>query len=95
MDIKGKKVTVVGLGNSGVNAAILLAQKGASVRATGAKDNPATRAAAKLLSEKGAEVEIGVHTEKFIRGSELVVLSPGVEDSSPSVKWQKASGYLL
>ncbi len=87
MDIKGKKVTVVGLGNSGVNAAILLAQKGASVRATEAKDNPATRAAAKLLSEKGAEVEIGVHTEKFIRGSELVVLSPGVEDSSPSVKW--------
>ena len=57
MDIKGKKVTVVGLGSSGVNAAILLAQKGASVRATEAKDNPATRAAAKLLSEKGAEVE--------------------------------------
>lgn len=87
MEFKGMKVTVVGLGNSGINAVALLLANGAIVRATDAKDTPATRDARALLQKKGASVEIGTHTRGFIEGSQMVILSPGVEDTSPAVKW--------
>ena len=90
IDIKNKMVTIVGLGNSGVNAAILLKDNGASVRATDLSNAPAAREAKKLLESKGISVEIGRHTEDFVKGSDLVVVSPGVEDSSPPVKWANA-----
>ena len=87
MYIKNKKVTVVGLGNSGINACLLLSDYRAFVRATDANDNPATRDAKKMLESKGVKVEIGKHTEDFIKGSDLIVVSPGVEDSSPAIRW--------
>lgn len=87
MYIKNKKVTVVGLGNSGVNACLLLNDYRAIVRATDANDNPGTQAAKRELESKGIKVEIGGHTEDFIKGSDFVVVSPGVEDSSPAIQW--------
>ena len=89
MYIKNKKVTVVGLGNSGVNACLLLNDYRAFVKATDANDNPATRDARKLLESKGVKVETGKHTQEFIKGSDLIVVSPGVEDSSPAIRWAK------
>jgi UDP-N-acetylmuramoylalanine--D-glutamate ligase len=85
MELKGRKVTVVGLGNSGLNAAILLDDIGARVFATDSQDTPAARSAAEALKKRKIEIETGGHSEEFFRGSELVVLSPGVENSSPAV----------
>ncbi len=95
MDLKGKKVTVVGLGNSGLNAATLLCDIGALVRVTDSQDTTAARNASQVLRDKNIEIEIGGHSEDFIRGSELVVLSPGVEDSSDAVKWAGKFGIPL
>lgn len=89
MYIKGKKITVVGLGNSGFNAAVLAADLGAKVWATDAGDSPALREAKKALEAKGVKVQIGGHTEDFIKASDLVVLSPGVEETSPALKWAR------
>jgi len=93
MNLKGKTVTVIGLGNSGVNAALLLCDVGAIVRATDSQDTPATRDVRKALERKAIKVEIGGHTESFIKGSGLIVASPGVEDSSPAIKW--AAGFSI
>lgn len=87
MDVKNKKITVVGLGNSGINAALLLRQHGANVYATDAGAAKDLKYALELLKAKSINVECGGHTKSFIQGSELVVLSPGVENSSPAVKW--------
>lgn len=92
MDLKGKKVTVVGLGNSGSNAAILLNDIGADVWATDSSNTPSTMAWSKLLSAKGIKVETGAHTQDFVKGSALVVVSPGVEDRSAPVKWAVRAG---
>ena len=62
MDIKGKTVTVAGLGNSGLNAALLLCDKGATVKVTDAADNSDIRKNAEMLRKKGAAVETGGHT---------------------------------
>ncbi|MDD3905890.1 MAG: UDP-N-acetylmuramoyl-L-alanine--D-glutamate ligase [Candidatus Omnitrophica bacterium] len=92
MNVKNKTITVVGLGNSGVNAALLLQARGAMVKITDSADTPATERAARRLEEAGVLVETGGHSEGFVKGSDLVVLSPGVEDSSPVIKWAAQLG---
>ena len=85
--MKNAKVTVIGLGNIGLNAAILLKDMGADVRVTESADNDTVRLNAKKLAAKEIPYESGSHTRGFIEGSSLIVISPGVEDSSPAVKW--------
>ncbi|MFH1868651.1 MAG: UDP-N-acetylmuramoyl-L-alanine--D-glutamate ligase [Candidatus Omnitrophota bacterium] len=87
MDVKGKKITVVGLGISGKAAAILLKQKGAEVYATDSSSSDNTKAISEELKRAGISVETGRHTEDFIKGSELVVVSPGVMDSSDALRF--------
>lgn len=86
-DLRNRRVTVVGLGNSGYNAANLLIDVGAKVRATDSGTGEATERHAAKLKSRGACVETGAHTEGFMKDSELIVVSPGVEDSSLPVKW--------
>jgi UDP-N-acetylmuramoylalanine--D-glutamate ligase len=85
--MRNKKVTVIGLGNSGLNAALLLKDVGAIVRVTEECDSAGVRKNAVILDEKRIAYELGRHTKDFIKDSELVVVSPGVEDSSPAVRW--------
>src|SRR3990167_853559 len=87
MEFKGKKVTVVGLGNSGRNAAMLLDDIGANVWVTDSKDTADARANAESLRIRDIKFEIGHHTKELVEGSSLLVVSPGVRDSSPALKW--------
>lgn len=92
MDLKNKKVSVIGLGNSGINASLLLNSLGAEVWASDCNKTDSTEKAKKLLEKKGVKAETGAHTELFIKESDLIVLSPGVEDSSPPLLWAAKSG---
>jgi len=89
MELKDKIVTVVGLGNSGQNAALLLRDLGAMVKATDSGDTPSARHSAEILRKRGVEIELGRHTEEFIKGSGLIVVSPGIEPSSQVMAWAK------
>ncbi len=82
-----KRVTVIGLGNSGLNAALLLKDAGAAVRVTENRETLGVRENAAILKGRGIAYELGRHTKDFIQDSELVVISPGVENSSSAVKW--------
>ena len=75
------------MGNSGLNAAVLLKDMGADVRVTEGADSDGVRNNAKKLAQKNIPYETGAHTRDFIAGSSLIVTSPGVEDSSPAIKW--------
>ncbi|MBP6944325.1 MAG: UDP-N-acetylmuramoyl-L-alanine--D-glutamate ligase [Candidatus Omnitrophica bacterium] len=86
-DFKGKKVAVAGLAKSGMAAALLLKKKGAVVWATDSGDSPALREHKRLLEKKGIAVEIGGHSRGYIQGKDLVVISPGVPEGSPVLKW--------
>ncbi|OGW92970.1 MAG: UDP-N-acetylmuramoylalanine--D-glutamate ligase [Omnitrophica bacterium RIFCSPLOWO2_01_FULL_45_24] len=93
--MKDKKVAVIGLGSSGLNAALLLKDIGADVKITEASDNENVRKNAMLLEERKIPCQIGGHTKDFIEGNELIVVSPGVEDSSPSIKWANELGIPM
>lgn len=78
MNVKEKKVLVLGLGVSGYAAAELLADNGAIVKVSEASDNDTVRNYLKKLKERSISYEIGGHTKKFCEDAELVVISPGI-----------------
>ena len=83
-----KKVLVVGAGISGVSVANLLSMRGAFVKLT-TLDFDHHRWEGDLCSflDRRIDVEMGRHTIEFARGSQIVVLSPGVRRTNPIVQW--------
>ncbi len=94
MDLQGKKVTVVGLGKSGIAACKLLLAQGAKVNLTDCLDNQRIRAGIhKLKGETGiTRIETGRHSEDLISGQDLVVTSPGVPGDSLPLRWARQQG---
>lgn len=88
----GSRVTVVGLGRSGLAAAQWLRRMKCFVRATEQAKTAAHQAAARQLRAIGVGVELGRHTRHFLQGAELVVVSPGVALSADPVRWARAQG---
>lgn len=84
---RGKKITVVGLGRSGLSAAKLLKIKEAQVSVTEGARSLDLEAAAQQLKVLGVDVELGVHSRRFIEGRDMIVVSPGVRyDALPCLR---------
>lgn len=92
MDLKGKKVLVVGLGRSGVAAARLCLLRGALVTATDAAPAPA---GAGELAGLGARLSLGGHRDEDFAAADIIVLSPGVDHRRPEVAAAQARGALV
>ncbi len=82
----------MGLARSGVAAARFLMGQGCRVRVTEATRAPQVRQAAEELEAAGAAVETGRHSRAFVKGSELLVVSPGVPRTAPPVLWAEERG---
>jgi len=78
MDVKGKRVLVVGLGKSGVASALFLESRGARVTVSDAKSEDQLRDEIPALLDRGVTVETGKHGERTFRDQDLIVVSPGV-----------------
>ncbi len=89
---KGKKVIIAGLARSGLACANLLHDLGAQVSITDNQDSDATRLNASKLKSKEIKVELGRHQREFLKGNQLLVISPGVPDEALPVVWAKESG---
>ena len=86
---KNKKITIVGLAKSGLACADLLSDLGAGVSVTDNNDSELTRQSLSKLKSKNIKSELGRHTQEFIRGRDLVVVSPGIPDNASPVIWSK------
>lgn len=86
-DFKNKKVAVVGLARSGMAAVHLLHSLEADVYATDSGDSEDLRKNEEVLKSNGIKVEIKEHTPEFIKDKDLIVISPGIPDTSPAVIW--------
>ncbi len=92
MDVKGKRVLVVGLGKSGVASALFLEQRGARVAVSDAKSQEQLRNEIPLLLDHGITVETGEHGERTFRDQDLIVISPGVPFDVPQLVQARALG---
>lgn len=81
----GKRVLVVGLGESGFAAARVLLDLNAKVRVTEAGSSPAVLERAAALAERGAEVETGGHDLDRL-DADLAVVSPGIPPTAHVVE---------
>lgn len=78
---KGDKVLVLGLSKSGIAAAKLAKKHGADVYLTEGKKEVNNDSVTEL-ENLGIHVEFGAHSDKFIKGSKLVITSPGIPPHS-------------
>ncbi len=94
MDLKNKRVLVVGIGKSGVAAAHFLRERGARVTVSDAR--PAgTIAELNQLLDAGITVETGSHGLLTFRRQDLIVVSPGVPQSVPELRQVRALGMRI
>jgi UDP-N-acetylmuramoylalanine--D-glutamate ligase len=92
MELKGKKVLVVGLGKSGLAAALFLRQRGAQVTVSDMRSAAALAKEIPALLERGIMVESGGHGLLTFRRQDLIVVSPGVPLDTPELVQVKAFG---
>lgn len=85
MDLKGKKVLVVGLGKSGLAAALFLRHRGAQVTVSDIRSAEALAKDIPALLEEGINVEAGGHGLLTFRRQDLIVVSPGVPLDTPEL----------
>ncbi len=95
MDLKSKRVLVVGLGKSGVSAALYLRGLGARVTVSDARPSDALAKEIPALLDAGVMVETGGHGVLTFRRQDLVVVSPGVPLSTPEIAQVRAYGVPL
>ena len=92
MDVKGKRVLVVGLGKSGVAAAKLLLARGARVTVSDSKSPEELGKDIPQLLELGVVVETGAHGDRTFKDQDLIVVSPGVPVDAPQLQQARALG---
>jgi UDP-N-acetylmuramoylalanine--D-glutamate ligase len=92
MELKGKKVLVVGLGKSGLAAALFLRRQGAQVTVSDVRSAESLANEIPALLEEGIMVEAGGHGLLTFRRQDLIVVSPGVPLDTPELVQVKSFG---
>jgi UDP-N-acetylmuramoylalanine--D-glutamate ligase len=85
VELKGRKVLVVGLGVSGFAAALFLRRRGAQVTVSDLRSAEALAKHIPALLDAGVNVEAGGHGHATFRRQDLIVLSPGVAPNTPEM----------
>ena len=94
LELKNKRVLVVGLGKSGLAAARFLKSKGARVTVSDARPATLITELSTLLDE-GFIVEAGSHGLLTFRRQDLIVVSPGVPSTVPELMQVRAYGMHI
>ncbi len=88
MELKGKRVLVVGLGKSGLAAALFLKRQGAQVTVSDMRNAEALGPHFAALLDEDIAVEAGGHSS--FRRQDLIVVSPGVPLDTPELREVRA-----
>ncbi|MGH9862852.1 MAG: Mur ligase family protein, partial [Candidatus Acidiferrales bacterium] len=92
MELKGRRVLVVGLARTGVASARFLAQRGARVTVSEQRPEGAVAAEVAALRPLGIEFEYGGHSEAKFLAADLIIPSPGVHLNLPVLAKAREKG---
>lgn len=92
MDLRGKRVLVVGLARTGLATVKFLKEKGAVVSTSEIKPETEMKEVSEQLKAWAISMEWGGHTVKQFIEQELIVLSPGVEPTLQPLQRAVAQG---
>jgi UDP-N-acetylmuramoylalanine--D-glutamate ligase len=82
IELKNKRVIVVGLARTGIATALFCAARGAIVTATESRKETELGIAIDVLRAAGVILELGGHQEKTFLEQDLIIPSPGVSTDS-------------
>jgi UDP-N-acetylmuramoylalanine--D-glutamate ligase len=94
MNLEGKRVLVVGLGNTGEALCSFLLQHGSQVKVSEKKNPEEMGQKISSWEQKGVTVEAGKHNQKSFMEAELIVPSPGVP-WLPELEAARANGVKI
>ena len=92
MNLKNKKVMVVGLANTGLAVARFLKNHGARVTVSDVKNKEQLGANAEAAHSLGVSLKLGGHDLKDFLSQSLIVLSPGVPHTSDVIRASAEAG---
>lgn len=95
MDLKNKKVLVIGMARSGIASAELLLEKGAKVYINDVKPQEGFDGALDKIIENGAVVCLGTSPEEIAHEMDLIVLSPAVKTDAKFLDKAKENGVKI
>jgi UDP-N-acetylmuramoylalanine--D-glutamate ligase len=95
IELRGKRVLVVGLARTGVATSLFCAAHGAVVTATDARTENEIGAEIAKLYEAGVALELGGHQERTFLAQDLIIPSPGVPADAPLLQSARAKGITV
>jgi UDP-N-acetylmuramoylalanine--D-glutamate ligase len=95
MDLRGKRVLVVGLARTGVATSIFCAVRGARVTATDSRGETEIGETVAKLEAAGVTLELGSHRVKTFLEQDLIVPSPGVPADELHLQAARAKGLTI
>jgi UDP-N-acetylmuramoylalanine--D-glutamate ligase len=95
MELKNKRVLVVGLARTGVATALFCATRGAIVAATESRTEAAIGEGVARLRAAGVSLELGGHKDRTFLEQDLIVPSPGVPADLPQLVAARAGGVTI
>ncbi|HMD06222.1 MAG TPA: UDP-N-acetylmuramoyl-L-alanine--D-glutamate ligase [Candidatus Acidoferrum sp.] len=95
MDLRGKRVLVVGLARTGVATSLFCAARGARVTATDSRAEDEIGEAIAILKDARVTLELGCHQERTFLEQDLIVPSPGVPADEKHLQAARAKGITI
>lgn len=95
MELKNKRVLVVGLARTGIATALFCATRGARVTATESRTEAQIGEAVAELRAAGVMLELGGHTDRTFVDQDLIVPSPGVPADFPQFVAARKAGVKI
>ncbi|HID94931.1 MAG TPA: UDP-N-acetylmuramoyl-L-alanine--D-glutamate ligase [Candidatus Latescibacteria bacterium] len=97
MDLRGRKVTVMGLGlfGGGLGVTCFLVSKGAQVTVTDLRGEKELKESLEALSGLPVKLKLGGHEEADFRDTDMVVVNPAVPKDSPYLKIARDNGVPI
>jgi UDP-N-acetylmuramoylalanine--D-glutamate ligase len=95
MELRGKRVLVVGLARTGAAASLFCAARGARVTATDSRTENEIGEAVAKLQDAGVRLELRGHQEKTFLEQDLIVPSPGVPADEAHLQAARAKGVAI
>ena len=95
IELRNKRVLVVGLARTGIATALFCAARGARVTATDTRTEKELGDTVAALRKAGVALELGGHRQELILDADLIIPSPGVPADAPLLQFARAKGVTI
>ena len=95
IELRHKRVLVIGLARTGLATALFCAARGARVTATDTRTEKDLGDAIAPLRKAGVALELGGHRQESILDGDLIIPSPGVPADAPLLQFARAKGVTI